>query len=411
MIELLGSELLSTDGAVATADALKGKTVGLYFSAHWCGPCRGFTPKLAEIYKGLKAAGKPFEIVFVSSDKDEAAFKDYFGDQPWLALPFSDRKAKAALSKKFKVQGIPTLVILDEEGGTITADGREALLGDPAGAKFPWRPPTLWEALGEEVINYEGEASEVSDICADAEVLALYFSAHWCPPCRGFTPTLCKTYEKVVADGKKMACVFVSSDRDSDAFREYLGSMPRSWFAIPPSDKRKEQLSKLFEVQGIPSLVLLDAKTGKTINANARGAVSADPEGANFPWEPPAVQDLSSPDGINESTSLCVMLDGCSSEDRAAVMEWLTPIAVELKAAGDEMIVFAASSGDGPVPQVRKLLKLDAATSKPQIAMLDIPDDGAYYKPAADGPLTADSTREFIAAFKAGTLTRLQLEK
>ena len=34
---------------------------------------------------------------------------------PWLALPFDKRKEKEALSRHFGVQGIPTLVTLDEE--------------------------------------------------------------------------------------------------------------------------------------------------------------------------------------------------------------------------------------------------------------------------------------------------------
>jgi hypothetical protein len=38
---LLGDTLVRTKGgaSVNTADALRGKTVGLYFSAHWCPPC------------------------------------------------------------------------------------------------------------------------------------------------------------------------------------------------------------------------------------------------------------------------------------------------------------------------------------------------------------------------------------
>jgi len=49
MEALLGGTLLKKGcEEVNTADALKGKrAVGLYFSAHWCPPCRGFTPKLA----------------------------------------------------------------------------------------------------------------------------------------------------------------------------------------------------------------------------------------------------------------------------------------------------------------------------------------------------------------------------
>jgi nucleoredoxin len=42
----------------------------LYFSAHWCGPCKSFTPTFAKEYEKLKSDGKNVEVVFVSSDKD-----------------------------------------------------------------------------------------------------------------------------------------------------------------------------------------------------------------------------------------------------------------------------------------------------------------------------------------------------
>jgi thiol-disulfide isomerase/thioredoxin len=59
-------ELLSKDGPVSARDALKGKYVGVYFSASWCPPCQRFTPKLVEAYTdSLK--GKNLEIVFVSA--------------------------------------------------------------------------------------------------------------------------------------------------------------------------------------------------------------------------------------------------------------------------------------------------------------------------------------------------------
>ena len=51
--------------------------VGLYFSAHWCAACRAFSLKLAEAYSKLSSQGS-FEVVWVSSDKDPAAFAAYF---------------------------------------------------------------------------------------------------------------------------------------------------------------------------------------------------------------------------------------------------------------------------------------------------------------------------------------------
>merc|ERR1712224_1019479 len=98
---------------MGTSDALAGKkAVGLYFSAHWCPPCRGFTPKLVSAYsESLSKLG--LEIVFVSSDRDEASFDSYFAEQPWLALPYDQRDLKAKLSKQFKVSGIPSFAILE----------------------------------------------------------------------------------------------------------------------------------------------------------------------------------------------------------------------------------------------------------------------------------------------------------
>ena len=55
-VSLFGEQLVSGTESVKTAEVLDGKVVGIYFSAHWCPPCRGFTPKLAEWYtKSLQA--------------------------------------------------------------------------------------------------------------------------------------------------------------------------------------------------------------------------------------------------------------------------------------------------------------------------------------------------------------------
>merc|ERR1719158_306224 len=144
LIDMLGKSLLVKDGdAFKTVDAAEHlddiDAVGIYFSAHWCPPCRGFTPKLAESYKKMKAAGKKFEIVFASSDRDQAAFDEYFAEMPGAAVPYSDRDTKNSLSKKFKVRGIPSFVIVDAlTGETITDGGRAAISEDPEGENFPW---------------------------------------------------------------------------------------------------------------------------------------------------------------------------------------------------------------------------------------------------------------------------------
>ncbi|CAK7346124.1 unnamed protein product [Dovyalis caffra] len=113
--------------------SLVGKTVGLYFSSQWCLPGGKFTPKLISIYQKIKQMLEhkgndedDFEIVFVSSDRDQAEFDSYFGSMPWLALPFGDPTNKN-LAKHFDVKGIPSLVILGPDGKTVTKHGRNLI--------------------------------------------------------------------------------------------------------------------------------------------------------------------------------------------------------------------------------------------------------------------------------------------
>merc|ERR1712003_145397 len=102
-------DILGSDAAKAS-----GKAIGIYFSAHWCPPCRSFTPKLAEFYNnGLK---DNMEIIFVSSDRDEESFNDYFKEMPWLALPYQQRQAKQELSDACGVEGIPSFAVINPDG-------------------------------------------------------------------------------------------------------------------------------------------------------------------------------------------------------------------------------------------------------------------------------------------------------
>jgi len=71
--------------------------------------------------------------------------------------------------------------------------------------------------------------------------------------------------------------VFVSLDRDDSSFNEYYKKMP--WASLPPpSDKEgsavKKSLSESLKVSGIPSLVVLNAKTGYFITDNAKHEIS-----------------------------------------------------------------------------------------------------------------------------------------
>ena len=128
-VEYFGEELKTKDGLKPTSEILSGKkAIGIYFSAHWCPPCRGFTPVLAEFYEELKGDAADIEIVFVSSDRDEASYDSYYGSMPWVSLPFSQQGKKGELASKFGVSGIPKLVILNADGTLKDSDGRNTVV-------------------------------------------------------------------------------------------------------------------------------------------------------------------------------------------------------------------------------------------------------------------------------------------
>ena len=135
--ELFPGPILDANGKEVSKDVLAGKTVGIYFSAHWCPPCRSFTPNLVKFRDKNK---KNFEVVFVSSDRSPDAQMDYMkeADMKWYTLPHRSAEANA-LSKKFQVRGIPSLVIVSEEGKTITKNGRGDVSSNPKGALKSWQ--------------------------------------------------------------------------------------------------------------------------------------------------------------------------------------------------------------------------------------------------------------------------------
>mmetsp|Transcript_29510 Transcript_29510/g.47997 ORF Transcript_29510/g.47997 Transcript_29510/m.47997 type:complete len:416 (-) Transcript_29510:186-1433(-) len=411
--EMLGETLLSKDGEVQTDSALQGKVVGLYFSAHWCPPCKGFTPVLAEIYNGYKAKGKNFEVVFVSSDRDQGSFDGYYGEMPWLALPFSDRDRKTHLSSKFKVRGIPSLVILDEDGSLITLNGRASVQSDREGEDFPWRPKPIPELLGDE---FKGKEGTVGRSVIEGKTLGIYFSAHWCGPCRGFTPTLAKVYNKLKEKGQNnFEVIFVSGDKSDSQFEEYYGEMP--WLAIPYGDKRIDQLNQRFEVNGIPHLVILNPD-GTVLNASARGKIDADENAENFPWAPEPMEDLGVTaecmgSDINEKPSLVLFMEGV--DDLQQDEAWAAGLAVAREFAargggdGPAVLFFGARGGGRIPPRVRRMTGLPEQEEKISMVVLDIPDSGGYYKSDAE-EINEQTVRDFAENYKT-LATRQQLSR
>ena len=92
----------------------------IYYSAHWCPPCRKFTPQLVSFYNSYARKYDNFEIIFVSNDRNENDMKSYMKEtnMPWPALEFA-RNKKGHPATKYSGRGIPCLVLLDNKGSVL----------------------------------------------------------------------------------------------------------------------------------------------------------------------------------------------------------------------------------------------------------------------------------------------------
>ncbi|PON35925.1 DnaJ-like [Parasponia andersonii] len=279
--------LLSKDGNQVPVSELEGKTVGLYFSVTSDDSCREFTTTLVDVYNALKERGEKFEVVLLSLDDEDDEFKQGFETIPWLALPFKDKNVEK-LTSYFELSAIPTLVIIGPDGKTLNPNVAE-LIEEHGIDAYPFTPEKISELAeiakakegaqtlesllvsGDQdfVIGKNGSKVPVSELVG--KTILLYFSAHWCPPCRAFTPQLIKTYHDIKAKDDAFEVIFISSDSDQSSFDEYYSSMP--WLALPYGDLRKKHLNRIFKVEGIPSAIVV-APSGRTVTKEARNLVS-----------------------------------------------------------------------------------------------------------------------------------------
>merc|ERR1719240_887739 len=119
---------------------------------------------------------------------------------------------------------------------------------------------------GGKVMKKDGSNADVSG----CDIVCLYFSGSWCPPCRAFTPVLNEAYKEMKSQGKNVEMVFISSDKTQEAHDAYYGKM--DFCQMQFGDAKIQALKQQFGISGIPALVVLK-KDGSVVNKNGRGDV------------------------------------------------------------------------------------------------------------------------------------------
>jgi thiol-disulfide isomerase/thioredoxin len=91
----------------------KGKVVIVSFWASWCGPCRKELPVLAAIQK--KATPDKLQVISINIDEERSTFKKLAAllENTQIKLVHDGKKRTG---RKFGVEGIPHMVMIDEAG-------------------------------------------------------------------------------------------------------------------------------------------------------------------------------------------------------------------------------------------------------------------------------------------------------
>jgi len=137
--ESLPAALEDSAGNSVPLESLRGNYIGLYFSAHWCPPCRMFTPLLVK-FRDANVKNN-FEVIFVSADRSESEKAEYIRGEKmkWPSVPGAHNREHQKLERQFAIPGYPTLIILDPDRRIVSRDGVDDIMISPETAMQKWR--------------------------------------------------------------------------------------------------------------------------------------------------------------------------------------------------------------------------------------------------------------------------------
>lgn len=105
------------------------------------------------------------------------------------------------------------------------------------------------------------------------KVVALYFSAGWCPPCKQFTPVLAEFYNELQENELPFEIVFVSSDKTASDMETYMKQCHSDWLAVPFGSEMIQELKNRYHVTAIPKLIVV-TDDGDVVTAMGRKEVT-----------------------------------------------------------------------------------------------------------------------------------------
>ncbi len=120
------------DGSELDWASYRGKVVLVDYWATWCGPCRAEVPNVLENY--LKYHDKGFDVIGISLDEKRSDAEEYVKQTniPWPSLFYAGSEESGwqnPMAVKYGITGIPTCILVDQEGNVVSMEARGPRLG------------------------------------------------------------------------------------------------------------------------------------------------------------------------------------------------------------------------------------------------------------------------------------------
>jgi hypothetical protein len=132
------------------------------------------------------------------------------------------------------------------------------------------------------------------------------------PPCRSFFPLLCSFLS---SQTNPPPVLLLPSDTSPEEYSHHLKLAPYGSYTVGFESGAESELSNIFEIEDVPSLVLL--KGGKVVTTNATARLTTEPE--SYPWPTISMVEAFSTD----DSPICVLFEeSCSQGECEAFTEF-----------------------------------------------------------------------------------------
>jgi len=170
-------------------------------------------------------------------------------------------------------------------------------------------------------------------------------------------------------------------------FKEYFGEMP--WLTFSFNDPRTSELADLYEFQGIPTLVIVDPSTGRTITKEGKGAVEGDPNGVEFPWHPKPLKSIENAgQELNDGACLIYLNSKLTDKIKSNLNTAAEHYTKQWESEGKDKLINFLVGGTGNIAKrFKEFLKID---TDPVLVIVDLQNDMKDVIPIPNEPSVQD---------------------